>query len=67
VILGLSQKSVFIIANDRHCEWEYFSNKQTEMTCLRVPMDYVEAGAGEISTTACTTRIEIAPEAGHET
>jgi hypothetical protein len=30
-------------------------------------MAYVEAGAGEISTTACTTRIEFAPEAGHET
>jgi hypothetical protein len=32
------------IRMSRHCEWEYFSNKQKEMTCLRVPMDYVEAG-----------------------
>jgi hypothetical protein len=30
-------------------------------------MAYVEAGAGEISTTAWTTRIEIAPETIHET
>jgi hypothetical protein len=36
----------------RHRECLYFSNKQTVMTCLRVPMDCVEAGAGEIATTA---------------
>jgi hypothetical protein len=59
--------TVIAIRLSRHCEWEYFSNKQTVMTCLRVPMAYVEAGAGEISTTAWTTRIEFAPETGHET
>jgi hypothetical protein len=30
-------------------------------------MDYVAAWTGEISTTACTTRIEFAPETGRET